>query len=951
MSNRSGTHLRSTVFISTAFAALGFSSVAFAGDIVGRVTDEASIGSLEGADVEIVELQRSTGSDGEGRFRFANVPAGTYTLRVNYAAAEPFSQSVVVPETGAVEVAVALNAFGEEDEILVIGQRASLASSISRQRAADTVASVLTRDSIGNFPDQNVAESVRRAPGVNVLNDQGEGRFVAVRGLSPDLNAASINGVRVTAPESDVRSVALDVIPSDLIESIEIQKSLTPDMDADSLGGSINIKTTRGFDRVEPLLAVRAEGSYNDLNGEWSPRYSVDFSRAFGNLGIAGGISYTNRVFSTDNVEVDGWDEDGGIAYAEEVQYRDYDVERTRTGGSLSLDYRVDNNTTLFARGLHSVFEDQEFRGRLIFEMDEAPAAGSANSASFSTNDGQIRVERDMKDRKEDQTISSLVFGGVTESNGWKLSAEASWSFAEEQERGSLDPISFRRDFEDPGDLGVTFNFGRSGIPSYNITTGAATFFDAAAYELNDVEVTSISDAQDEEFAFRFDITREFVLPGGGAFEVQFGARERMREKSYNADVDFYEDDTLTLADFTGAQSYGLANISPIPSQTSFRPFFNANFADFERAVVDSEFDSLVSDYSVSEDITAAYLMGRFKRGPVRVVGGLRVERTDQTVKGNLVELVEDGGVYAGAGSLVVDDGDRVFVTPTGFKRDYTNWLPSLNVRLEPTDDVVLRAGVYRSVLRPRPGQIAPRFLVEQNDGGDREGEFGNPGLEPYEAWNYDATAEWYFGRNAVLQAGLFYKKIDNFIVDLAVDGGADDPFGGTFNGVAYDEAVIPVNGEEATVFGVEVGYSQALDFLPGLLGGLVVSGNYTYTDAEGEVFGRSIPLPASSEHTYNLTIGYDRGPIDLRFAVSYRDGYLDELGGGAGEDRLIEEHIQFDVTAKYDVSDRIQIYTEFVNLGDEPYVAYQTSPAGANRLLQYEEYSWTGKLGVRARF
>src|SRR3546814_7013946 len=145
------------------------------------------------------------------------------------------------------------------DTILIGGQRANLASAISRQRAAGTVETVLTRDAIGQFPDQNVAEAVRRAPGVNVLNDQGEGRFVSVRGLDPNLNAASINGVRIPSPESDVRSVALDTIPSELVESIEIKKTLTPDMDADTIGATIEINTTSALARKKPIVAVSAE--------------------------------------------------------------------------------------------------------------------------------------------------------------------------------------------------------------------------------------------------------------------------------------------------------------------------------------------------------------------------------------------------------------------------------------------------------------------------------------------------------------------------------------------------------------------------------------------------------------------------------------------------------------------------------------------------------------------
>ena len=133
------------------------------------------------------------------------------------------------------------------ETVEVIGQRDMMQQAVDMQRNSDTIESILTRDDIGQFPDQNVAESVRKLPGVNVLNDQGEGRFVSVRGLDPELNASSLNGVRLPSPESDSRAVALDVIASELISSVSIKKSLTPDMDADTIGASIEIETTKGF--------------------------------------------------------------------------------------------------------------------------------------------------------------------------------------------------------------------------------------------------------------------------------------------------------------------------------------------------------------------------------------------------------------------------------------------------------------------------------------------------------------------------------------------------------------------------------------------------------------------------------------------------------------------------------------------------------------------------------
>ena len=381
-----------------------------AGTITGRVTDNSGTRTLNGAEVKIIELDRVTVAGADGSYRFSDVPAGSYTISVSYVGADAVTRAVEVAGEQPVRADVGLGP-STEDSVLVVGQRANLASALSRQRASDTVENVLTRDAVGQFPDQNVAEALRRASGINILNDQGEGRFVSVRGLDPNLNAASINGARVPAPEADVRSVALDVLPVELIESIQVKKSLTPDMDADTLGASIEINTTSAFERPEPFFAFSLENSYNDLSGDNSPKGSVDFSTPLGdNFGIAGGISYYDRAFSTDNVEMDGWGEtDSGIIYADTVEYRDYDVERTRLGGSLSLDLRATETTSLFARMLYSEFEDQEYRARLIFEMDAEPIAGGGDFARFLSDDGEIAVTRDIKDRYETQSITSFV--------------------------------------------------------------------------------------------------------------------------------------------------------------------------------------------------------------------------------------------------------------------------------------------------------------------------------------------------------------------------------------------------------------------------------------------------------------------------------------------------------------------------------------------------------------
>ena len=924
-------------------------TAAHAGEVIGIVTDSTDTRALQAANVKIVELNRSMTTDRDGSFRFPDVPAGTYTLEVTYVGATAFTTSVTVDETGSIQVPVRL-ASSNGSEILVIGQAATQASALSRQRAADGVSSVLTRDAIGQFPDQNVAESLRRLPGLNILNDQGEGRFVAVRGLDPNLNSTSVNGIRVPSPEGDVRSVALDVISSDIIESIEVKKSLTPDMDGDTIGASIEINTTSAFDRQKDLLTVKVEGSYNDLADTLTPKASLDFSKKIGdNFGVAGGISYYNRRFATDNVEAAGWNTSGaGIDYVEEVEYRDYDVERERISATLNFDARLSDTTKLYLRGLYSQFDDQEFRRRLVFIFDEEPRSGTTDSALFNDADGRIEVRRDNKDRFESQKIRTLSFGGETDTGQWKLSYSGSWAKSSERENGSIDPVRFRSRFDDDG-LAVNFDYADAMIPRFTLTSGSAAFTDPSNYEFNRAEISALSDAQDEEFAVRADLARRFGL-ASGELTVQGGIKSRWREKFFDFQLDFYDGfdgPDLLLTDFVGPQTYGLADISPTVDKRLFSRFFRQNIASFELNPVESQFGSAVENYQVDEDILAGYLLGRYDSAALRIVGGVRVERTRNDIRANLVELVEGGAIRDG----VELDDDTVFVTPNRFRRSYTTWLPSLTVRYEPIPNLVLRAGGFRSLVRPNLADLAPRFVVEENDGNEREGSFGNPALSPYKAWNLDLSAEYYFSRNGAVSAGFFAKDIKDFIVSATFNDPATDPFGGVINGIRYDQASIPLNGDKATIRGFEFSYQQVMDFLPAPFDGLLVNLNYTYTDAKGTLFdGREIRLPAASRNTFNAVLGYEKGPLSLRAAGTYRDRYLDEIGGSAEEDRIVDEHFQVDLTARYELFKGVRLFAEAINIGDRPFFAYQNFN-NRRRLLQYEEYSFTLKFGVSAAF
>ena len=919
---------------------------AFAGDVRGTVSDATDVDALRAAEIRILELDRRAVTGRDGSYVFNDVPEGEYTIVASYIGADPVQFTITVPAEGTVVRAFDLGQAGSS--LLVIGQIAAQATSLSRKRASDVVSDVLTRDAIGQFPDQNVAEALRRLPGINVLNDQGEGRFVAVRGLDPNLNATSLNGVRIPAPEGDIRAVALDVVSSEIIESIEVKKSLTPDMDADTIGASIEIQTTSAFDRKKDLFVTKIGGSNNALRDTFTADLSADFAvKLSDNFGVTGGISYYDREFQTDNIEADDWQLEDGQIYAEEVQYRDYLVDRERISATLGFDARVGDSTELYLKGVWSQFDDQEFRRRLVTKFGDANVSGTSANPQFDDTDAAIEAERDVKDRFERQRIRTLVFGG--ESNWGNLNAEysVSWAKSTEFENGSVDPTVFAAEFEDTG-LSIGYDFTDLRRPTFT-AAGNPDFFNPAVYELDEVELTALSDAEDEEFAGQFDLGYDIYMDGG-VLTIQGGAKARFREKQFEGTIEFYERDDYALADVLGeGPSNTLADLAPLPGLTEASDFFFANQASFDLIAIDSASDSANADYSVEDVSFASYLLARWESSDLLVIGGVRYERTDNTLNGFNTSLFEEDQTLPD-GTIAADD--TVIVTPLNFERDYDHWLPSLNIRYAAQDNLVMRLAGYRSLVRPNFEQLAPR--VEFNE--DNEATIGNPNLQPTTAWNLDATIEYYMTNNGAITAAFFYKDLQDYLVGITFESGP-------FLGFDFDEGESFVNGESAEIFGFELSVAQKLDFLPGFLDGLLVQGNYTYTDATGSVVDgpvgdpsvtptfRDITLPATSEHTFNAVLGYEKGGLNLRLAGTYRDGFLDEINAdGADFDRIVDDLFQIDFTARYQATDNVQVYFEWININNAEFFAFNRL-GGRQNILQYEEYNWTMKGGLRLTF
>ena len=865
------------------------------GIIIGSVKDAAKARSYTGAKIQIKELNLITEAGSDGSFRFPAIPAGTYTLEISYLGEESVTQKIEVYDNDIARAAVILGKGATIDEILVRGQRSGQASAINQQRVSDRISSVVSADAIGQFPDQNAAESLQRLPGLSIERDQGEGRFVGIRGIDPNLNNVTINGLNIPSPESGVRSVALDVIPSELIQTLEVSKSVTPDMDGDAIGGSVAVKSVSAFDKPKDTASVTVQASQNTLRDETSPKLSGTFTKKLSNQwGVAGAVSYFDRSFGSDNVESNGDDE---------LEQRHYTITRERLGSALNIDFRPDFNNQFFLRTLYSEFSDDEYR--------------QANIFTFDGEDSEI--ERESKDRYESQSIFTVAFGGEHQLSKWQANWQLGYAKSDEDEPNALYYV-FKTD---NASIDADLNTQRP------VVTQNADAMDLATYEVDEISIED-NYAKDTETSIKFDLSRP-VNFGGYLGELKLGSKYRSREKQRDSQITLFDGDfdNLDAAQF-GAPSpaYKLGDFGSGLDRKAMRTFFNANRNTLEIDQLNSKVESQGATYVNEEDIFAAYIMGSIDIEKLHVVAGVRYEQTDFATSGMRVELVENEQT----------DVEEVVNTPWQASRDYHHWLPSLNARYSFTDKLQLRAAYTQTLSRPKFEDVAAFQIIEskteEDDGSfvtEREAEVGNPQLKPYEAQNIDVTLEYYPGDIGVISAGLFYKNIDNFVVLANVAG--------TPGWEGFDEVVQPINGESADLSGLELSWVKAFN------NGFIIAANATFTDSDattlldGEEYKTS--LPNQSDRIGNLTLGYEADAFSVRLATTYKSENFEELDGDML--RMEDDHVQVDLMARYYLSDTMQVYFNGVNLLDEPYYHYFDQP---NRNAQYETYGRTFELG-----
>ena len=786
------------------------------------------------------------------------------------------------------------------ERVEVIGQAASIDKALREQKSADSIKSVVHADGVGQLPDDNAAEALQRIPGLSVERDQGEGRFVSVRGIAPDLNSVTINGTLVPAPEGARRAVALDVLPAELVQSLSVVKSLTPDMDANSLGGTIEVESLSAFDHDGLFYTFSAEGSHDTNVSKNSPKFSGAISDRFSfgdgidNFGVAAAFSWQKRKFGSENVETGGnWDFSDG-ARLNEVEQRDYEITRERTGFGLNFDYQPDDYSNYYLRTLYSKFKDTETRNAAGVEFADPQASGER---------GDAEGWRDLKSRQDTQEIQSYVIGGERMIDLWTLSGQAGYSQATEKDPGGIAGAEFVGDFE---------NVGFDGTRKPRVSAGG-DFYDPAAFTLDEVEWEKVN-GKDKEKNIRLDLARDYDL-AGNASQVKFGGKLSRRDKTSDTEVWVYDDFSgVGLDGFqSGTVDYSLGNYGNGISAGAIKDLIGG----LDRDAFYDEENSRINDFDMREDINAAYLMNSLDIDDWRFIAGLRYEGTEFEAKGTGLR----DGVYENTQS----------------KNRYDHWLPGLHARYQLSPSTAIRAAWTNTVVRPTFGQLAPGFAI---DGGDAS--FGNPDLKPLESMNFDLGIEHYMGRAGVVSGFLFYKDIDNFIynTDLAGTGAWAD----------FDEALSFENGSSAKLYGVELAYSQKFDWLPAPWNGVLLGANLTLSKSDATIEGqgakRSIEMPNQSDTVGNFMVGWENDRFNMRVAANYKSSYLYEIGSieDKRQDLIVDDQLFVDFKAGYFLTPDLQLTFEAQNITDESYYVY-TGRHGYN--AQYEEYGPTYKVGL----
>ena len=908
------------------------------GTIRGRIID-ASKQTLPGASIYIENLRTGVTSDVNGYYTFSNLNPGTYTIKISYVGYSPVEMKITIPAGRTLEKDVVLNEGLELQEVVVGGAFQGQRRAINSQKNSLGITNVVSADQVGKFPDSNIGDALKRISGINVQYDQGEARFGQVRGTSADLSSVTINGNRIPSAEGDTRNVQLDLIPADMIQTIEVNKVVTPDMDGDAIGGSINLVTKNS--PYKRTITATAGSGYNWISEKAQLNLGFTYGDRFFNdkLGVMLSASYQNAPSGSDDVEF-VWDTDSkGTICLTDYQIRQYYVTRERQSYSAALDWDINANHKLFFKGIFNNRNDWENRYRLTLK-DLNKDVNKKKEGAVADNKASVRLQtkagspNNRNARLERQRTMDFTLGG--EHLFGKLSMDWNASYARASE-------------ERPNERYLVYELKKQNfdIDLSDIRRPYASAQAGSTLILNnDFSLQELTEQQEDIVEKDLKFSMNFKLPlvkGFYSNQLRFGAK--VVDKSKDKDLEFYDYEPVDEKAFN---SNSFSNTSE-QNRNGYMPgekykagtFISKEYVgglDLNNSSLFNKtenLEELAGEYKARETVTAGYL--RFDQNfgkKLSAMVGLRLENTHLKYNGRKLTLNDDG------------DPESLTVTPD-VKDSYLNILPSVLLKYNVSEDFKIRGSFTETLSRPKYSALIPNVNINNKD---NELTLGNPELKPTTSFNFDLSADYYFKSVGLVSIGIYYKDINDFIVTQTVRGYE-------YEGNSYDKFMQPRNAGDANLLGVEVGYQRDFGFIAPALKCVGFYGTYTYTHSKVNNFNftgreneKDLKLPGSPEHTANASLYFEKGGLNVRLSYNFASDFIDEMGESAFYDRYYDNVNYMDVNASYTFGKKLRttFYAEANNLLNQPLRYYQGI---SERTMQSEHYGVKVNAGVKINF
>lgn len=889
-------------------------------------------------------------------------------------------------------------------EIIVTGARPiaeSEAAALEVQKNSESLVSVAASDSVGRLPDQNIAQATGRLPGVAVERDQGQARYISLRGAPNYWTTLSFDGINIVSPEG--RDARFDSVPSAIASKIIVSKAVTPEMPGETVSGNVNVITRSAFDYSGLHFAGKLGAGVAELGSQKDYEASAVISDRFqageGEIGVLLSGSYYQRGMITDNFEID-WervsqDQRPGNAtrfWAQETENKLYRLTRRNWSASGRIDWKPDADNTISLRSVYTIFKDDEARDNFRFDLDDRQSDNVANTAACSivanptpTNTGYADVcigntpqvgtiyGIDIRQRSTLRAFRQSIFtntleGTHTIGESWKLNwlgnytesqddrsviGEANWDSPSTR---TLRPtVSY--DFTDPNRSRLLlFTTVQLSSPTRYQAGTPVTAIDSFTKPLSQL---TILDAVDTTKAYtgKLSLAHEGSMLGGEAtikLGFQFDQRTKTVDESQILLNTAGQFTTIGIPTDYNQFSTDQAFLGKIPMGYTFRYFDTDKMRQYsEAARANFTFTPNTANiYDVREQVYAAYAMGTVKYDWGSILGGVRVEH----VKNRGIATATVGA----ATGLVTAQSDQTLA------------FPSLHVNFNVDDSKKLRLSFNSGAARADYDQMRPNVVVNDTN---QTISGGNPGVKPERAYGVDAYFEWYVRPQGYLMAGVFYKKVEDVLYrqtrtfgSSALDSNGIDRSGYAYSGIT--------NGGSGRIFGFEVAAQLQLEpwteslGLPDWMGGFGISANVTVNDSEvtkpalGAIPARKVRLPGTSDLVYNVGAYYEKYGLSLRLQYQRRstwmDGIADDLTDGGDTYWAADDELDF--SARYAITKNFEIYFDASNLLNKPGRRYSEpgnlltatgtpTPFTSNQTIEWERFGRRYSGGIRVNF